>query len=111
MSKPPLLVHIIFHPASEDARALARAIHNALNADPAMPGLRVPTVFCPTDGVLPPAIQDLDQAERDFVVVLADARVVDGSSGLARTWSGFIGDLWETFKASRRSRFFSRSAR
>lgn len=106
MSKPPLLVHVIFHPASEDARTLARTIHEALNADPAMPGLRVPTLFCPTDGVLPPATYDLDQAERDFVVVLADAWVVDGDSGLARTWSSFIGDLWETCEASRQRRFF-----
>ena len=106
MSKPPLLVHVIFHPASTEARALARTIHRALNADPAMPGLRVPTVFCPTDGVLPPGTYDLDQAERDFVVVLADAWVVDGSSGLARTWSGFIGDLWEDCEASRHRRFF-----
>ena len=106
MRKPPLLVHLIFHPASDEARALARTIHKALNADPAMPGLRVPTVFCPTDGVLPPATYDLDQAERDFVVVLADAWVVDGSSDLKRTWSGFIGDLWEGCEASKRRRFF-----
>jgi len=106
MSKPPLLVHVIFHPASEEARGLARTIHKALNADPAMPGLRVPTVYCPTDGVLPPATYDLDQAERDFVVVLADAWVVDGGSGPARTWSGFIGDLWEGCEASKRCRFF-----
>ena len=106
MSKPPLLVHVIFHPASTEARTLARNIHRALNADPAMPGLRVPTVFCPTDGVLPPETYDLDQAERDFVVVLADAWVVDGGNSPARTWSGFIGDLWETCEASPQRRFF-----
>jgi hypothetical protein len=91
---PPLLVHLIFHPASADARALARTIHQALNADPALPGLRVPTVFCPTDGVSPPADYDLDEAQRSFVVVLADYHVVDGNSRRPRTWSAFIGDLW-----------------
>ena len=105
MPKPPLLVHLIFHPRSEDARALARTIHKALNADPAVPGLRVPTVFCPTDGVLPPATYDLDEAERSFVVVLTDAFVVDGDSGLQRTWSSFIGDLWEACERTQH-RFF-----
>jgi len=106
MPKPPLLVHLIFHPGSQDARALARTIHQALNANPAVPGLRVPTVFCPTDGVSPPAAYDLDEAERDFVVVLADANVVDRDSGPGRTWSSFIGDLWEGCEASNRRRFF-----
>lgn len=100
MPKPPLLVHLIFHPASDDARALARTIHQALNADPAVPGLRVPTVFCPTDGVSPPADYKLDEAERNFVVVLADYHVVDQDSGAARTWSAFIGDLWATCAVS-----------
>jgi len=101
MSKPPLLVHIIFHPSSEDARGLARTIHKALNADPAVPGLRVPTVFCPTDGVMPPAGYDLGEAERSFVVVLADYHVVaDGESGHERTWPSFIGDLWDACESS-----------
>jgi hypothetical protein len=101
MSKPPLLVHIIFHPASDDARELARTIHKALNADPAVPGLRVPTVFCPTDGVLPPPTYGLGEAERSFVVVLADYHVVaDRDSGHERTWSSFIGDLWEACQGS-----------
>lgn len=72
MSKPPLLLHVIFHPASDDARGLARTIHKALHADPAVPGLRVPTVSCPTDGVKPPETYDLDEAERSFVAVLGD---------------------------------------
>lgn len=95
MSKPPLLVHIVFHPASDDAHALARTVHRALNVDPAVPGLRVPTVFCPTDGVSPPNEYDLDEAERSFVVVLADQYVVDRDSDQVRKWSSFIGDLWQ----------------
>jgi hypothetical protein len=106
MSQPPLLVHLIFHPASDEARALARTIHRALNGDPAVPGLRVPTVFCPTDGVSPPATYDLDGAQRDFVVVLADYHVVDAYNGLPRTWSAFIGDLWQACEATRQRRFF-----
>ena len=94
MRKPSLILHIIFHPASAEARGLARTIHKALNADPAVPGLRVPTVFCPTDGISPPASYDLGEAERSLVLVLADAHVVDGDSGQERTWSRFIGDLW-----------------
>jgi hypothetical protein len=96
MQKPPLLVHVIFHPVSKDASELAKTIHEALNADPAVPGLRVPTVFCPTDGISPPVSYDhLDDAEQSFVVVLADFNVVDRDSGLQPTWSSFIGDLWE----------------
>jgi hypothetical protein len=100
MQKPPLLVHIIFHPASSEARDLARTVHKALNADAAVPGLRVPTVFCPTDGTSPPAQYDLDQAERSFVVVLADAHVVDRDSEHERKWSTFIGDLWQSCQGS-----------
>jgi hypothetical protein len=105
MSKTPLLVHLIFHPASDNAHNLALTIHKALNADPALPGLRLSTVFCPTDGVLPPADYPLDEAERNFVVVLADYWVVDGNSGQLRTWSGFIGDLWAACDTSP-NRFF-----
>ncbi|MCG6895533.1 MAG: TIR domain-containing protein [Thiocapsa sp.] len=100
MSKPPLLVHLIFHPASADARELARTIHGALNADPAVPGLRVPTVFCPTDGIAPPGHYDLDEAERSLAVVLADAWVVDRDSGQERTWSRFIGDIWDACRGT-----------
>lgn len=100
MPKPPLLVHLIFHPASEDARELARTIHRALNEDPAVPGLRVPTVFCPTDGVKPPQSYDLDEAERSVVVVLADVHMVDRDSALESKWSTFVGDLWQGCQGS-----------
>jgi len=100
MHKQPLLVHVVFHPGSSDARDLARTIHKALNADAALPGLRVPTVFCPTDGISPPAEYDLGQAERSFVVVLADAYVVDRDSEQERKWSTFIGDLWQSCQGS-----------
>lgn len=94
MRKPPLILHLIFHPDSTEARRLARAIHQALNADPAVPGLRIPSLFCPTDGPSPPASYDLDVAEHGLILVLADVHVVDEGSGQGRTWSRFIGDLW-----------------
>lgn len=100
MSKAvPLQVHLIFHPASDAARALALALHRALNGDPAVPGLRIPTVIAAEDGTrLPPLSHDLDEAERSVVVVLADDEMViepavvpDGR----QTWAQFVGDLWE----------------
>ena len=46
LKKPPLLVHLVFHPESNLARELAKNIHLALNDDPIVQGLRIPTVFC-----------------------------------------------------------------
>ena len=51
----PLLIHLMFHPASAQARALATKLHAALNNDPALPGLRVPTVLLAEDGTNLPA--------------------------------------------------------
>jgi hypothetical protein len=45
--KSPLLVHLLFHPASVSARSLARHVHSELNDDSVVPGLQVPTAFCP----------------------------------------------------------------
>jgi hypothetical protein len=74
---PPLVVHLIFHPASEGARNLALMLHRALNADSALPGLTVPTVLLTEDGSnLPPIEHDLDQAENSVAVVLVDDEMV-----------------------------------
>ena len=74
---PPLLVHLMFHPASDRARALATTLHRALNNDPALPGLRVPTVLLPEEGSnLPPTHYDLDEAEISVAVLLADDYMV-----------------------------------
>jgi hypothetical protein len=73
-------------------------LHRALNDDPAVPGLRVPTVFAAEDGThLAPVEHDLDEAERSAVVVLADDHmVVEPEAPQGRTaWAAFIGDLWE----------------
>ena len=73
MSKPPLQLLLVFHPRSDPARELARDVHRALNENADVPGLRVPTCFCPQDGDVPPKMPDVREAELSFVVVLADA--------------------------------------
>lgn len=99
MKKQPLLVHLIFHPESSPARQLATAIHEALNDDPALPGLRIPTLFACEDGSgFPPAEPDLDEAERSVVVVLADDKMVIEPPTVPagkKLWSEFVGDLFE----------------
>jgi len=88
--KAPLLVHLVFHPESDSARELAKQIHIALNRDPNVPGLRIPTVFCAEDGSdNPPENQRLDQAERSFVIPLADTDM-----DVDETWCSFVADLW-----------------
>ena len=91
MSIQPLLVHILFHPKSEAAREVARSLHTALNQDPVVPGLRVPTVFCGFNAdQRPPSDMCRTHAERNVVLVLADAEM-DADND----WCGFVGDLWE----------------
>lgn len=96
MSKQPLLVHLLFHPESAPARELARTIHQQLNEDAILPGLRVPTVFCPVaDGSRPPARCRLDQAQRSFVVPLADNRL-----SIDDDWCRFVANVWESCQGS-----------
>jgi len=91
MRKPPLLVHLVFHPESVEARELARQIHLALNDDPALPGLRIPTIFCrEQENNAPPTDYDLDQAQCSFIIPLAD-----GDLYLDDQWCSFVADLWE----------------
>ena len=90
MKKEPLLVHLVFHPESPSARELAQHIHRQLNSDIIVPGLRVPTVFCPTrDNCTPPARLRFDFAERNFVVLLADDRL-----SIHEGWCGFCAEAW-----------------
>lgn len=91
----PLELHLVFHPASPSARALAVAIEQALN-DPALPGLNVPTRIVREDGSgFPPAHHPLDTAEHSVVVLLADARfVLDEDVPAGReTWADFAAGL------------------
>ena len=96
LKKPPLLVHLVFHPESVTAREIASLIHIALNDDPIVQGLRIPTVFCKEDGSnLPPADQQLDQAQHSFVVPLADTDM-----NLSEDWCEFVADLWQSCEVS-----------
>jgi len=97
MSQPPLLIHIVFHPASQPMRELALHLHHALNDDPVVPGLRIPTQFCADDGTCqPPAALDLEQAARSFIVPLADNELYTDDD-----WCRFVADTWERCQASR----------
>ena len=90
MKKEPLLVHLLFHPESVSGRELARHIHRQLNGDVMVPGLRVPTVFCPTGAGGAPCVRlRFDLAERNFIVVLADDRL-----SIDETWCGFCAEAW-----------------
>jgi hypothetical protein len=104
MSKMPFLIHLVFHPRSADARAMAREIHQALNQDPAVPGLRIPTRFNqePLEGepVLPPTGGDwFDEAERVFIAVLADdylnEEYEDDIPEGRKDWGEWVADLYE----------------
>ena len=69
----PALVQFEYHTGAEAAASLAEHLHTDLNDDPAVPGLRIPTLFIPhngTDGA--PEPQLAVEAERVLVVLLAD---------------------------------------
>jgi hypothetical protein len=86
----------MFHPASDRARALATTLHRALNNDPALPGLRVPTVLLPEEGSnLPPTHYDLDEAEISVAVLLADDYMVAEEDEGHQSWGEFAADLAE----------------
>ena len=92
MRPPPLLVHLIFHPDSVQARRLAVALHRSFNCDPLLPGLRVPTVMLSEDGSgLPPVSHDLDEAQHSIAIVLSDDfMLVSGSQEGRVSWPDFV---------------------
>ncbi len=102
--RAPLLIHLIFHPQSSEARSLAHAFYQALNSDPVLPGLRIPTVLAVEDGTgLPPVRHDLDEAEHSVAVVLADDHMVleqPVPSGRV-SWPQFVADLWKQCDSGR----------
>ena len=96
MIKQPLLVHLVFHPDSTSARELARHVHRQLNGDLIVPGLRIPTVFCPTRNAgAPPEALNFEGAERNFVALLADDYL-----SIDALWCGFCADLWSASQAT-----------
>jgi hypothetical protein len=104
----PVLIHLLFHPALNPARMMASEIHRALNDDPALPGLRVPTVLAEEDGTgLPPLRHNLGEADRCVIVPLIDDKMVIRPQNLPQGrmfWSQFVGGLRE--KCERPSRRF-----
>lgn len=101
--KFPLLVQFEFHPASKEAAAAADYLHLVLNADPAVPGLQIPTVFTPDDGSGdPPEPRIADEAHRVLVVLLADdhlaARARDTTKS-GRTWGDYAVQLHKLAEA------------
>ena len=103
--RPPLHLHLLFHPASEEARKLAEALVPRYLAPPAARGLRVPVFLTPDRGDgLPPSLDgddpnrlDLDAAQHTVFVVLADARMIRRvGGGTGRAWGDFTRKLVET---------------
>lgn len=100
----PLLVQFEFHPASKEAAAAAEYLHSVLNADPAVPGLQVPTYFTPDDGSgEPPEPRVATEADRVLVVLLADDHLAVSArkptkSGM--TWGEYATKLRSITEAS-----------
>jgi hypothetical protein len=96
-AKFPLLVQFEFHPASTEASAAADYLHAVLNADPAVPGLQIPTVFSPDDDSgEPPEPKIADEAHRVLVVLLADDHLAAGARQKAksgRSWGDYAVQL------------------
>lgn len=92
MRPPPLLVHLIFHPGSVQAREIAVALHRSFNSDPLLPGLRLPTVMLSEDGSgLPSVSHDLDEAQHSIIIVLADDFMLISESQEGRIcWPEFV---------------------
>ncbi len=97
MTALPIVVQFEYHTASRAAAALAEQLHVSLNDDPAVPGLRIPTVFTPHDGTDDvPEPQLAVEAERVVVVLLADDHLAahsHRSSSGGRTWAEYVTQL------------------
>jgi len=93
----PLLVQFEFHPASKEAAAAAEYLHEVLNADPAVPGLQIPTTFTPDDGSAePPEPSVATEADRVLVVLLADDHLAVAARKLTKsgmTWGEYATKL------------------
>lgn len=94
-----LLLHLVFHPQSDDALRLALLLDEGLNDDAALPGLRVPTRIVPEDGTtFPPSAESVERAERNVFVILADDWMAVEPSALPNgkiSWPTFVADVWQ----------------
>lgn len=101
----PLLLHLVFHPKSDNARELAMHLYKDLNSDSLIPGLRVPTRILPeSEAGSPPCLTNLDRADREMVVLLADdvlnAEHIDGTN--SESWREFVGELAKSCNGTQR---------
>ncbi len=107
--KFPLMVQFVHHPGSKEAADVAEYLHCVLNDDPAVPGLRVPTCFIPDDDTLEPPEPELaDEADRVFVVLLADDHLAAHAQRATKrgiTWGDFSVRLREICDESPMHRF------
>lgn len=101
----PLLVQFEFHPASKEAAAAAEYLHEVLNADPAVPGLQIPTYFTPEDGSgEPPKPAVAIEADRVLVVLLADDHLAIAARKPTKsgtTWGEYVTKLRALTEAAR----------
>lgn len=88
-----LIVHLLYHPDSEAARDIAVALDWELFVDPALPGLKIPTVFTPKRAKPTPI--GLDQADCTVVVALIDAVFTADPA-----WRAFAADTYEACLAA-----------
>jgi hypothetical protein len=104
VTKFPLLVQFEFHPASREAAVAAEYLHEVLNADPAVPGLQIPTYFTPDDGSgEPPEPRVATEADQVLVILLADDHLAVAArkptkSGV--TWGDYATKLRELTEAA-----------
>lgn len=102
IAQPPLHLHILAHPKSTLANALASELMRRFMAPPASGGLRIPVFFTQDRGDdLPPRIGvggglNLDAAKHSIVVVLADERMMRSiKNGTGDSWMAFVQRLIE----------------
>lgn len=93
---PPLRIHLLAHPQSEQGNAVAVALQARFVEPPASGGLRIPVYFTPDRGDgLPPTLSgaealDLDAAQHSLVVVLADKHMLRTEfEGQGKAWCKF----------------------
>jgi hypothetical protein len=96
-TRPPLHLHFLAHPQSIEANAFAVALMHRFVEPPASGGLRIPVFFTADRGDdLPPALDgpdrlDLDAAQHNIIVVLADERMLRTvPNGTGGAWVAFV---------------------